>query len=661
MNKDLKDLQQYLEFLKKDAEQNIVFNNTSNTYMDYVNAVGENSINEYVNNTFSKNGMNMLQYLHDVQSLLTCDALGLLIWGNILQVSRQTQIPDYFKNVGLYELDEDPISNFDVESQTNDNLGDYIRIATDGGNYNNTYTQSQLTDEEFRKCLLLKYRGQWCCGTISNLSDILNWTFYWKDYQWRDGYKELPSDYVPPTPLDEIDYPIKFRVLNNQDYILIIESNRTIETPNELKSNLRYRFIFQYCNLFPQVGGNSYRFNWIGWEDPNYIPLPDINNVATVLPNPTIKQLSDAGLLIKYLYGSNMTTFQDIIPIPISDTSKVMSGTTGYTQLASKNIVEGGLPLIRQYENYMDSCTVNTAMSLATGNIPCWLVDIIYNKDAVIREYDTTGYWVYYQSLIDGNRNNKPTLASHVGWFVINSYKSTEDGTEFANIKAVTVSSIFEGKKYVNIVDGHGVTIFNELGQPIVYLASNGSICPHYEGGYFKDFNMSKVIGNITRYRSDTGQSYYKDRLLTLSNGAVISMVQDVFSSNAEITLGYANGVIFKDIPFVIFVPDDTILLNAWRLIETTTGHITFQPISDQPPELKFGFTILAIGTLASYVGDELAKIRAYKSSFYYDDLPEDKKLELRQYYISIDETKDLTKVTAPEWLEAELDGKELA
>ena len=122
MNKDLKDLQQYLEFLKKDAEQNIVFNNTSNTYMDYVNAVGENSINEYVNNTFSKNGMNMLQYLHDVQSLLTCDALGLLIWGNILQVSRQTQIPDYFKNVGLYELDEDPISNFDVESQTNDNL-----------------------------------------------------------------------------------------------------------------------------------------------------------------------------------------------------------------------------------------------------------------------------------------------------------------------------------------------------------------------------------------------------------------------------------------------------------------------------------------------------------------------------------------------------------
>lgn len=49
-----------------------------------------------------------------------------------------------------------------------------------------------------------------------------------------------------------------------------------------------------------------------------------------------------------------------------------------------------------------------------------------YAKDRVIREYDTTGYWVYYQSLIDNNINIKPTLASHVGWRVIYDYNDTD-------------------------------------------------------------------------------------------------------------------------------------------------------------------------------------------------------------------------------------------
>lgn len=402
MNKNTKNLNQMLDVYKKD----IILSNTTNTYMQYKNATGENSINEYCNNTFNKNSINMLQFEHDILSILTCDALGLLIWGNMLGISRQTQIPNYFMNVGLYELGEDAKANFNVESQTNDNFE---------GNFNNEYIQSSLTDEEFRKCILLKYRGQWCCGTIFNLSDILNWTFYWKDK-------------YSPTPLE--DYPIKFRVLNNEDYILIIESNRTIETPNELESNLRYKYVFQYCNLFPQVGGNAYRFNWVGWEEPNYQPLPDVNHISVQQAIPTIKQLSDAGLLIKYKYGSDMTS-QDITPIPVTDTANVMSGTTGYTIFASRNVAtNNGLPLRRQYENYMDSCAINTAMSLATGNVAEWVADVQYNKGAVIRQYELdvdvyhNNAWVYYISLEDNNRNPQPRVGLHHGWGIIYAQNS---------------------------------------------------------------------------------------------------------------------------------------------------------------------------------------------------------------------------------------------
>ena len=172
---------------------------------------------------------------------------------------------------------------------------------------------------------------------------------------------------------------------------------------------------------------------------------------------------------------------------------------------------------------------------------------------------------------------------------------------------------------------------------------------------------MTFAIGNIIRYGTDSGQSLQKNRILTLANGAVISMQEYSVASGAEVTTGYANNTIFKEIPFVIVAPMETVLLEAWRVLDTTVGNVKLQALSGQPPEVRFEFFVLAIGTLANYVGDSLAKIRAYKSSFYYEDLPENKKLELRQYYISLDETKDLTKVIAPEWLEAELEGKELA
>jgi hypothetical protein len=306
---------------------------------------------------------------------------------------------------------------------------------------------------------------------------------------------------------------------------------------------------------------------------------------------------------------------------------------------------------------------------LSMGAIPEWSQSVIdnnggYPKDFVIREYDTTGYWVYYQSLVDNNINPKPTLASHVGWFIIYSYKNTADGTEIHDIHSITAGSIFDGKKYFNIVDGHGVEIFNDQGQSIAYLASNGSLCAHYTGGYFIDVNMSKAIGNITRYGQDTGANWIKNRILTLANGTVVSMQNYQITANSVITIGYAGNtgslLMFKEIPFVVFLPVSNQGIGYWRVVEITTGHITVELASSLPADYKFEVSVLAIGTLVGYVGDELAKIRAYKVTPYYNKLTKNQKQELDQYYVGLDETKDLTKVTAPAWLEAELDGKEL-
>jgi hypothetical protein len=43
-----------------------------------------------------------------------------------------------------------------------------------------------------------------------------------------------------------------------------------------------------------------------------------------------------------------------------------------------------------------------------------------YAKGRIIRELEDDIYWVYYQSLIDNNMNDKPYQDSHVGWFILN-------------------------------------------------------------------------------------------------------------------------------------------------------------------------------------------------------------------------------------------------
>lgn len=81
---------------------------------------------------------------------------------------------------------------------------------------------------------------------------------------------------------------------------------------------------------------------------------------------------------------------------------------------------------------------------LSMGAIPEWSQSVRdnnggYPKNFVIREYDTTGYFVFYQSNVDNNMHDKPTLASHVGWDVIYYYALSPNGTTLYGIKDLEV------------------------------------------------------------------------------------------------------------------------------------------------------------------------------------------------------------------------------
>ena len=108
-----------------------------------------------------------------------------------------------------------------------------------------------------------------------------------------------------------------------------------------------------------------------------------------------------------------------------------------------------------------------------------------YAKDRVIREYDTTGYWVYYQSLIDSNINPKPTLASHVGWMTIAIYETR------GGLLSPTYKQIGAGGYSLN--EGNRITYHNNDGSsnPCEY-GLNGAITNKYT-----DSTKGFIIGSV--------------------------------------------------------------------------------------------------------------------------------------------------------------------
>jgi hypothetical protein len=218
--------------------------------------------------------------------------------------------------------------------------------------------------------------------------------------------------------------------------------------------------------------------------------------------------------------------------------------------------------------------------------------------------------------------------------------------------------------KFVNtIINDRELTYKDPTTSAIqAFYSSDGSNAP-----LFKDINMQYKIGyrQIIYDENPRAVLYYLSGGLVIFSGQVVTNSDGLFSFNIPqlktlTNLGGANQV-----PVYCSILQDSSSPNhnQFAVAELSTNNTTITGKAfymDTGVGTSAYIAILVIGILANYVGDELAKIRAYKSSFYYDDLPEDKKVELRQYYISLDEAKDLTKVTAPKWLEAELKDKTL-
>jgi hypothetical protein len=302
---------------------------------------------------------------------------------------------------------------------------------------------------------------------------------------------------------------------------------------------------------------------------------------------------------------------------------------------------------------------------LSMGATPEWSQSVIdnnngYPKDFVIREFDTTGYFVYYQSLIDNNMNIKPTLASYVGWGIVGCYKlETAQGTVSKwispqsmvriNGQGINIQSTVLVQPYAVLTEQH-LEFYKRIGTVDKLLANYSS--DGAQGGYFKDVYMNQSIGDCTNQETPDG-----DHVLYLAKGSVI--IIGTFSApqpSQKWRKSYPESLSWASYPLV-----GTVVSSATGTVNYSISNVNNTGFDvENFGVYPLGGQYIIFGKLASYVGDELAKIRKYKSSFYYDDLPEDKKLELRQYYIALDETKDLTKVTAPKWLEAELEGKEL-
>jgi hypothetical protein len=118
---------------------------------------------------------------------------------------------------------------------------------------------------------------------------------------------------------------------------------------------------------------------------------------------------------------------------------------------------------------------------LSMGAIPEWSQSVRdnnggYAKGSIIREREGDISWVYYQSLIDNNMNDKPRLASHEGWGIIFSYQYDND------LEAMIFK--YFGRQGVATLDHQGMNVFgldnNVLSLKASY-SSDGAKAPYFQ------------------------------------------------------------------------------------------------------------------------------------------------------------------------------------
>lgn len=368
---------------------------------------------------------------------------------------------------------------------------------------------------------------------------------------------------------------------------------------------------------------------------------------------------------------------------------EVLTMLTQSLQEAVHDVVVTALAPTRQNMNGILRQTWDNILFYNQGQQIDWSPNIIYQKGAEIREYNPDDHhhlYVYWISSVDNNTSPRPTINSHVNWdwifcIDINGFIHFNH-----NIYAPIVTITNPNNNYITECNGDNIIIRDQYLNALMKLNDKhlelyntaGDLLSNYSfdnskvtlsmANQFKDVNMQHQIGyrEIIYNNNPRAVLYYLSGGLVIFSGIMMTNADGLFSFNIPQLKTLTNLAGDNQVPVYCSIIQDSSSPNhnLFAVAELSNNNITITGksfIMTTGQGVNADIAILVIGILANYVGDTLAKIRAYKSSFYYDDLPEDKKLQLRQYYIGLDETKDLTKVTAPAWLEAELDGKELA
>lgn len=358
-------------------------------------------------------------------------------------------------------------------------------------------------------------------------------------------------------------------------------------------------------------------------------------------------------------------------------------------------------------ESMMNDCLYTASVAatwFTTGQQPTWSKTVVdkcggYNKAAVVCVFSGLNEYTYYKSTVDRNTSTIQEGIANGNWVLLYRILPNEDHTIiqlFNNknsniIGAITAEGVSFGNYDTNssvqissqqilmgdygrtslypklVINKNSLTWFNGNGTDasniLGFFSSDGS-----QAQFFQDIHMQYKIGyrQIIYDQNPRAVLYYLSGGLVIFSGIVATNSDGLIDFNIPTLKTLTNLTGANQVPVYCSIIQDSSSpnhdLSVVAELSTDNTKITgksYQTTTGAGRNAYVG--ILVIGILADYVGDELAKIRAYKSSFYYDDLSEDRKLELRQYYIALDETKDLTKVTAPKWLEAELAGKELA
>ena len=435
-----------------------------NTYLQYSEAKALNNFND---KTFIKNSIDPQKIYDDFINIFTAKINGLYNWCLLLQIGTVAIYKVWFRNIRFTDSD---IRVTDPLTLTNANFADGdINTNKFAGNFNDTYSSENLNIEQIRLVILMKYYTQKCSGSIENLYSVLGkfLSFYYNQHSGLPYNESKNNTFIVADCLvgSEVQYQGVLYIYYNN---LLAEQ---VDAINPEKESEKIKYVLQFSNILPQNIGQSLRFIYANplptneqlleyikkpqqvWSNPNVA-----NNLSVNLPeNMIAKTWCNAGAnnadykivatdgenqgLVNQKYGFTPNYAQELPKPTFAETMiNLIDNSDDFNDFRinfkneilrlSERVTAIGDPMndplapTRQYMNGIFREIFDNILFYNQGGEIGWSSRVNYAKGKVIKEYDTTGYWVYYQSQIDNNTNPKPTLASHDGWGIVTCYQN---------------------------------------------------------------------------------------------------------------------------------------------------------------------------------------------------------------------------------------------